>query len=551
MTACSLRQRLTRQMANRLAAFFASMILVVGALLAHYLWQQWQWQIKNVLLLEQNRMSLELGQLAESAERIARSLPRDILTSDHGPYEHVDAFTKEIELYALDLGWILEIRGGRVVPWIDGHRRLVLHEPRERFLTEVAADLTARPWPQSGEGSGRAYQFLHEGNQLVFLHALPVYLGTHAAAYVLVGRVLSSDSVLADSLVRHLGSDLVSAFSVIAYGRELFRIGSPAAFGETAMLAPLKAYGFSLKIHSSPKNVGQPALAGLIITALLFALGAAGLLIWMRRAVSHALTPLQELVQGTTSLAEGDFSVRVPLPREEELSAIAERFNTLASTLSQTMADLAESARREEELLRRGLEAEVEHLRSQLQPHFLFNSLSMVAQAIGENPPRAFDMAIALADLYRAILRTSDRVSHSLREELELVEAYLRIQKMRFEERLVYVIPEITSEFDLQVPCLALQNLVENAVRHGIAPVRHGGTIRFSVHSEQGWVRIEIRNDGLPFPQSPVEGTGLRNTRRRWTLLHGSDATLDVGTDVSGETIAVLACRCRQEVAAT
>src|SRR5439155_15112790 len=138
---------------------------------------------------------------------------------------------------------------------------------------------------------------------------------------------------------------------------------------------------------------------------------------------------------------------------------------------------------REHDMQRLATEAELRALRAQLNPHFLFNALTTVGHLITTSPARAIETLYQLTALLRAVLRrTGDFVT--VREELQLVDAYLAIEQTRFEERL-RIEREMPEELgDLLVPPLILQPIVENAVKHGISPLRRGGTISIRARVE-------------------------------------------------------------------
>ncbi|MEN9826349.1 MAG: hypothetical protein RI953_2094, partial [Pseudomonadota bacterium] len=155
----SLRESFAQSMKKRLVAFFAILIVAIGITLTFFLWHQRRSQVRNFLATETNRIHSEIIQIRENAERVAQSIPEALFVSPDGPYEHVDEFTRILELNDIDLGWIISIKNGVAQPWIDGRRRVVLSGTTNDFVSEIAADLTNRPWPQPNEGSGRSYSF--------------------------------------------------------------------------------------------------------------------------------------------------------------------------------------------------------------------------------------------------------------------------------------------------------------------------------------------------------------------------------------------------------
>jgi signal transduction histidine kinase len=172
--------------------------------------------------------------------------------------------------------------------------------------------------------------------------------------------------------------------------------------------------------------------------------------------------------------------------------------------------------------------AQLELLRAQMHPHFLFNTLNTVSSLMQEDPEAAEDMLADLAFMLRVSFRSSATQEISVRQEVELLQAYLRIQKKRFEDRLTVSIMIAPDTLEASVPTLVLQPLVENAVRHGIAPRARKGTIE--VRSERVGEELVLRviDDGAGLARDYREGVGLSNTRGRLAQLFGEKQSLQV-----------------------
>ncbi|HSP15289.1 MAG TPA: histidine kinase [Thermoanaerobaculia bacterium] len=161
-------------------------------------------------------------------------------------------------------------------------------------------------------------------------------------------------------------------------------------------------------------------------------------------------------------------------------------------------------------------EAELRAFKSQVDPHFLFNSLNAVASLCGSRPNDAREMAQRLAEFFRLMLRIGALERITLGEEIDLVTRYLAIEKVRFGDRLKTHINVDDAAANCMVPPLLLQPLVENAVRHGIASVVEGGTIDVNANLHEGTLRISIDNPADPDrPDSRGEGIGLQNAAGR------------------------------------
>jgi signal transduction histidine kinase len=202
----------------------------------------------------------------------------------------------------------------------------------------------------------------------------------------------------------------------------------------------------------------------------------------------------------------------------------------LLNSLTQTLAIVVENVRfreREQELRFLAGRAELKALRAQINPHFLFNALNAIAGLIHERPELAEETVERLAEVFRYTLRKSEREWARLDEELEFVEAYLRVEQARFGERLCVEIdidPTVRAE---QVPAMSIQPLVENAIKHGVSVVERRGEIRIRACRDSGRLRVEVTDNGPGFGSSNGDGHGLRNIADRLRGYYGDAARLD------------------------
>lgn len=168
-------------------------------------------------------------------------------------------------------------------------------------------------------------------------------------------------------------------------------------------------------------------------------------------------------------------------------------------------------------------EIELKNLRSQLNPHFLFNSLNSIRALIDIEPQHAKSAVTTLSNLLRKSLISGKENLIPLEEEIEIVNNYLELEKIRFEERLTVIL-----EFDEQlnsfpVPPFCLQTLVENAIKHGISNQIEGGFIKIRSYTENNTVFISVENTGR-LGHSPDTGIGITNTQRRLDLQYSGRA---------------------------
>lgn len=185
--------------------------------------------------------------------------------------------------------------------------------------------------------------------------------------------------------------------------------------------------------------------------------------------------------------------------------------------------------------------ARLEALRTQLQPHFLFNTLHAISALMHRDVDAAERMLARLSDLLRLTLDSSEPVV-PLKRELEFLEGYLEIAQTRFADRLTVEMQIAPDALDAPVPSLLLQPLVENAVRHGIAPRSAPGRIVVRARRADGTLLIEIEDDGRGLPREMREGLGLSNTRARLEQLYGGAQRFElraVNRDGSGTLVSL------------
>ncbi|WP_461104934.1 sensor histidine kinase [Spirosoma koreense] len=173
-------------------------------------------------------------------------------------------------------------------------------------------------------------------------------------------------------------------------------------------------------------------------------------------------------------------------------------------------------------------ETEAKVLRSQLNPHFVFNALNSIRALVYENPTKAQQGITQLSNLLRNSLLADRRKTVELREEIKTVEDYLALEKVRYEDRL-------TSHIDLdgrtlfwQVPPMMLQTLVENAIKHGVSTAVGGGFVEVKSNIVADKLHILIRNTGVLGDKEASGGFGLANTAQRLELLYGPEASFHI-----------------------
>jgi hypothetical protein len=171
-------------------------------------------------------------------------------------------------------------------------------------------------------------------------------------------------------------------------------------------------------------------------------------------------------------------------------------------------------------------DAELRALKAQINPHFLFNSLNSIIALTSSDPGRAREMCIRLADFLRSTLGMGERDAVAWHEELSLAQTYLDVEQIRFGSRLQVDMQTAEDCRNCRVPPLLLQPLVENAIKHGIATLAEGGTIRIQSRLRDGQLRVTVENLFDAPSLAPQQGLGLRNLRMRLETRFGSAARL-------------------------
>lgn len=194
---------------------------------------------------------------------------------------------------------------------------------------------------------------------------------------------------------------------------------------------------------------------------------------------------------------------------------------TLISVVWYTWQDQKERDERKQDLEKLAREAELFKLRHQLQPHFLFNSLNSINALIGSSPNEARKMVLQLSDFLRGTIKKEEHQWVSLKEELQYLQLYLDIEKVRFGHRLSTVIEINEAAEHSTLPALLLQPIMENAIKFGLYDTTGQIEIKLSARLEENYLEIKIINPFDPETSSPAQGTGfgLQSIKRRLYLL--------------------------------
>jgi len=191
-------------------------------------------------------------------------------------------------------------------------------------------------------------------------------------------------------------------------------------------------------------------------------------------------------------------------------------------------------ARYTSELRSQLISAQLDSLKMQLHPHFLFNTLNSISALLHKDVESADEMIGELGNFLRLTLQNRTSQEVRLEEELKFLRSYLEIERVRFRNRLTVEIEIEPQTLDARVPHLILQPIIENAIRHGIAPRADAGRIEVRSHKANHHLHVQILDDGPGLHETPSEGIGLRNVRERLQRLYGADHEFHISNRPEG-----------------
>ena len=182
-------------------------------------------------------------------------------------------------------------------------------------------------------------------------------------------------------------------------------------------------------------------------------------------------------------------------------------------------------------------ESQLNVLKGQINPHFMFNSLNNIRGLILENPAKSREMITRLSEMLRYSLTKSEINTIALDEEIEMVENFIAISKIQLEDRLQFVAEIAEDSKRLQIPPMIIQMLIENAVKHGISQLKEGGVVLLKIKMENADLHIEVNNTGQLSQEKSTTQMGLKNIQGRLRLLYGEIATFELN-EIENQVIA-------------
>lgn len=166
-------------------------------------------------------------------------------------------------------------------------------------------------------------------------------------------------------------------------------------------------------------------------------------------------------------------------------------------------------------------ESELNNLKAQLNPHFMFNSMNCIRALIDEDPVKAKQAITKLSNILRSTLLMNDNQKIPLKDEIKLLQEYLSIEKIRYEERLNYEVEVDDAVLNCQIPPFIIQAQVENAIKHGISRLPGKGEILINAFKLGNFLKIKVSNTGKINSEKPLTGVGFKNSLQRLELLYG------------------------------
>jgi LytS/YehU family sensor histidine kinase len=178
-------------------------------------------------------------------------------------------------------------------------------------------------------------------------------------------------------------------------------------------------------------------------------------------------------------------------------------------------------------------QSQLNTLKMQLHPHFLFNTLNSISVLMRDDVKAANNMLVRLSELLRFALKSGDIQEIPLKDEIEFIRSYLEIEQIRFQERLTVDFKIEPETLDAKIPNLILQPIIENAIRHGIAPMAKAGKVSITSCLQNGFVELCVADNGAGISVSKIvsNGIGLKNTQERLERLYGKRHKFEIISD--------------------
>ncbi|MBA9026378.1 MULTISPECIES: sensor histidine kinase [Bacillaceae] len=276
---------------------------------------------------------------------------------------------------------------------------------------------------------------------------------------------------------------------------------------------------------------------------------------WFAKRITR---PVNQLTQAAHELSLGRFDLKIEVDSNDEISFLAKMFDKMRININNYLSEIKQKAQLEHELQESKLllqESQLRSLQSQINPHFLYNTLDILSKkAYLEGSEETSDLLVSVAGLLRYNLNNLEN-SAALFEEVQVLKKYIDIQHARFTDRLHFHLEVDESCLDIKIPRLTLQPIVENAVIYAVEPDENGGSIYFRVKNEVDYVRIEIEDNGPGMTEEKVKqilhmnskevgghftGIGINNVVKRLSLFYSCNDVFEIESKVGIGTKVIL-----------
>ncbi|MCS0788409.1 histidine kinase [Cytobacillus firmus] len=280
------------------------------------------------------------------------------------------------------------------------------------------------------------------------------------------------------------------------------------------------------------------------------------LLMFLTYGFSLSITkPVQKLTQAANELSRGRFHLPIKVDSNDEIAFLAQTFDRMRININNLISEIQHKAQLEHELQESKLllkESQLLNLQSQINPHFLFNTLNTLSKkAYLEGSHETSDLLVSVAGLLRYNLKRLDRPV-TLREEVMVLQQYMDIQKARFTDRLHLNMSIDETCLNVDIPGLTLQPIIENAVNYAVEPREDGGIIWFRIQDGNDCVIIEVEDDGPGIEEFKIKqilqgqfiqkdgnstGIGFTNVVRRLRLFYGNEDVMNIESSAAGTKV--------------
>ncbi|MDL4839828.1 sensor histidine kinase [Aquibacillus rhizosphaerae] len=266
--------------------------------------------------------------------------------------------------------------------------------------------------------------------------------------------------------------------------------------------------------------------------------------------------PVEQLTQAASELSKGRFDLKIAVDSKDEIAFLAKMFEHMRNNINNLILEIQKKAQLENELQQSKLllkESQLRSLQSQINPHFLFNTLNTVSKkAYLEGSEETSDLLVSVAGLLRYNLKHLDKTM-TLYHEVNVLQQYINIQKARFTDRLTFHTEIDEGCLHIEIPGLTLQPIVENAMIYAVEPNEEGGVISFRVKDEGDRVIVEVEDDGPGMAEDKIQqiideeqehdtmvghasGIGLSNVVKRLRLFYGCENVIKIEAKIGNGT---------------